>query len=305
MASYTNYRGQRQIYLIGSNVEEDEMDDSLGSLGDIPADGSKQEIRYSQAKGSLALGLLPHRGIIPPRPIPPEVLIQLDKLLDQAIRSMVEGKEPAILSPTMWDAILILSRTGIRCSELTHLEASSQADQQGCLEQDSSGSWWLLIKAKGTKAGKEYRIPIHTDSGVIEAVHRQCLRISDIPDILDKHYLFRDDKGLLSSTAIRTALRKLAVHLTYEEQPYVIATHQFRHTIAQKTFELSKFMMGHASPSACQNYVYSRPTFLLKELDRLREKWDNLQHDEEQSDEEEQLSQEGEQQIEEQEGQEE
>ncbi len=57
--------------------------------------------------------------------------------------------------------------------------------------------------------------------------------------------------------------------------------------------------MGHASPSACQYYVYSRPALLFKELDQLREKWDNLQHDEEQS------SQEGEQQVEEQEGQEE
>jgi len=295
------------------------MDISLGPFENFPLDDDKQNTAaqagshipshdkhlstLKRIQKRLTLGSL-SRGIIPPRTIPLEVLVQIDKLLDQAIQSMIEGKEPAILSPMMWDAILILSRTGIRCSELAHLEAPSQADQQGCLEQDVNGSWWLLIKAKGTKANKDYRIPIQTDSGVIEAVHRQCLRISDIPDILDKHYLFRDDKGLLSSTAIRTALRKLAVHLTYEGQPYVIATHQFRHTIAQKTFELSK-LMGHASPSAFQYYVHSRQELLLKELDQLREKWDSLQHDEEQSDEEEQSSQEGEQQIEEQEGQEE
>ncbi len=289
------------------------MDISLGSLGDFPIDDDKQNIAaqagshipshdkhlftLKRIQKRLTLGSL-SRGIIPLCIIPPEVLVQLDKLLDQAIQSMVEGKEPAILSPMMWDAILILRRTGIRCSELTRLEAPSQADQQGCLEQDSSGSWWLLIKAKGTKANKDYRIPIHTDSGVKEAVHRQCLRISDIPKMLGKRYIFRDDKGLLSSTAIRTALRKLAGHLTYEGQPYVIATHQFRHTIAQKMYALSE-LMGHASPSACQYYVYSRPALLLEELDRLREKWDNLQHDEEQS------SQEGEQQVEEQEGQEE
>ena len=84
----------------------------------------------------------------------------------------------------------------------------------------------------------------------------------------------------------------------------MIATHQFRHTIAQKMYGLSE-LMGHASLSACQYYVYSRPAFLLEELDQLREKWDNLQHDGEQSDEEEQSSQEGEQQVEDQEGQEE
>jgi hypothetical protein len=135
------------------------------------------------------------------------------------------------------------------------------------------------------------------------------LMMINIPDILGKRYLFCDDKRLLSSTAIRTALRKLAGYLTYEGQPYVIAPHLFRHTIAQQMFALSK-LMGHASPSACQYYVHSRQESLLKEslleeLDRLREKWDNLQHDEEQSDEEEQSSQEGEQQVEEQEGQEE
>ena len=76
------------------------MDNSLGSLGDIPADGSKQEIRFSQVKERLTLGPLPLR-ITPLRLIPPEVLIQLDKLLDLAAQSMVKGREPAILSPMM------------------------------------------------------------------------------------------------------------------------------------------------------------------------------------------------------------
>jgi len=280
------------------------MNDSLGSFGDFPIDGDKQDIA-AQA-GSHNPGSDKHLFTPKqirerlmtnplPRPIPPEVLVQLDKLLDQAIQSMVEGIEPAILSPMMWDALLLLYRTGIRCSELTLLEAPSQADHQGCLEQDSSGSWWLLVKAMGTKANKDSRILIQMDSGVVEAVHRQYLRISDITDIFGKHYLFRDDKGLLSSTAIRIAMRKLAVHLTYEGQPYVIATHQFRYTIAQQMSALSK-MMGHASPSVGQYYVHSRQELLLKDLDQLREK---LQRGEEQAD------QEGDQQIEEQEGQEE
>jgi integrase len=281
------------------------MNDSLGSFGDFPIDGDKQDIA-AQA-GSHNPGsdkhLFTRKQIRErlmsnplPRPIPPEVLVQLDKLLDQAIQSMVEGIEPAILSPMMWDALLLLYRTGIRCSELTLLEAPSQADHQGCLEQDSSGSWWLLVKAKDTKLNKDYRIPIQTDSGMIEAVHRQCLRISDFPDILGKRYLFRDDKGLLSSTAIGIALRKLAVHLIYEDQPYKITTHQFRHTLALDMLELSE-LMGHTSLSPVYlYYAHSRPESLLKELDRLREK---LQRDEEQSE------QESEQKDEEQEGQEE
>lgn len=296
------------------------MDISLGTLGDFPIDDDKQNtvaqagsqipshdkhlFTLKRIQKRLMLGSL-SRGIIPLRTIPLEVLVQLDKLLDQAIQSMAEGKEPAILSPMMWDAILILRRTGIRCSELAHLEAPSQADQRGCLEQDSSGSWWLLIKAKGTKANKDYRIPIHTDSGVIEALHRQCLRISDIPDMLGESYLFRDDKGVLSSTAIRIALRKLPVHLTYEGQPYVIATNQFRHTITHNMFVLSK-LMHHVTPApACQYYGFQLESLLKKELDRLREMRDKLQRDEEQSDDGEQSSQEGEQQDEEQEEKEE
>lgn len=119
---------------------------------------------------------------------------------------------------------------------------------------------------------KDYRIPIQTDSGMIEAVHRQCLRISDFPDILGKRYLFRNDKGLLNSTAIGMALRRLAVHLIYEDQPYMITTKQFRYTLALDMLELSKFM-GHISLSPVYLYYdHSRPESLLKELDRLREK---------------------------------
>jgi hypothetical protein len=152
--------------------------------------------------------------------------------------------------------------------------------------------------------GKDYRIPIHTDSGVIEAVHRQCLRIADIPDILDKHYLFRDDKGLLSSTAIRMALRKLSKHLTHEGQPYVIAMHQFRRTLSQNAFVLGTFM-GHTNPSVCKYYLPPSRSLFLKELDRLQEKLDKFQQDEEQPSEAEQSGQEDEQQDEEQEGKEE
>ncbi len=289
------------------------MDISLGSSGDFPIGddkrntaakagshhlaSDKQLVTSSQIQKRLMSGQLLRQRTLP-RPIPLEVLNQLDELLDQAIQSMVERKEPAILPPMMWDAILILNRTGIRCSELTHLEAPSQSDDQGCLEQDSNGSWWLLIKAKGTKANKDYRIPIHMDSDVIEAVHRQYLRISDLPDTLGVSYLFRDDKGVLNSTAIRNALRKLAVHLLYEGQPYVITMHQFRHTITHNMFVLTG-LMSHITPApACEYYFFCRPASLMNEIKRLRDKRDNLQREKQQS------SPEDEQQNEEQEGRE-
>lgn len=81
------------------------MDISLGSLGDFPLDDDKQNTAAqagshipSHDKQLLSLKRIQKRltvdslsrGIIPQRTIPPEVLVQLDMLLDQAIQSMVE-----------------------------------------------------------------------------------------------------------------------------------------------------------------------------------------------------------------------
>lgn len=170
-------------------------------------------------------------------PIPLSVLVQLESLFGGTLRAMHDGEETPILQPTLWDALLILRRTGIRFSELVHLEAPSQPDHQGCLEQDADGIWWLRINRLGTKALREYRIPIHPERGVIEAIRRQCQRIMDMPDSSGEHILFRHCKRRLTSTDLRNALRKLAPHLLYEGQPYVITISQLRHTLLLDAFE--------------------------------------------------------------------
>ncbi|HEU5376485.1 MAG TPA: hypothetical protein VFV38_13665 [Ktedonobacteraceae bacterium] len=158
-------------------------------------------------------------------PIPLEVLDQLDRLLEQAIQLMADGKEPLILPPTMWDAILILRNTDMRLSELGYLKAPSQANHSSCLEQDANGCWYLSILGPKRILNQDDRILIPTGSGVVEAVHRQEQRIAGVPDPLGEQSLFR---GLAITIAIPRALRKLAAHLTYEGQPYVIRVHQFR-----------------------------------------------------------------------------
>jgi integrase len=215
-------------------------------LGQIPAFYKKRNLQMAKASDAQFLSR---------QPIPPEVLQQLDGLLRQAIQSIVEGEKTPILSPTMWDAILILRGTGIRLSELECLKTPSPTENARSLELDTDGSWWLNIHSP--KMNKNYRIPLQIGSGVIEAIHRQSQRVIGSPDPLGEQRLFR---GLAIATAVPRALRKLAAHITYEGQPYVLRAHQFRYTIALDIFEhagdlsiLSRFL-GHTNPHITMSY---------------------------------------------------
>jgi hypothetical protein len=70
-------------------------------------------------------------------PFPPDVLDQFDPLLDQAAKAMKEGREPPILAPMLWDALLILRHTGMRFEDVAHLKAPNAHGKKGCLDQDS------------------------------------------------------------------------------------------------------------------------------------------------------------------------
>src|ERR1700740_3654598 len=74
---------------------------------------SQRKQGLQKVKASKASALSARRQLIPP-----EVFEQLDRLLEQATQSMMDGEETPILSPSMWDAILILRNTDIRLSEL-------------------------------------------------------------------------------------------------------------------------------------------------------------------------------------------
>src|SRR6266566_6875700 len=69
---------------------------------------------------------IPQRSEALPRPIPPDVLDQLDPLLGQAEQAMQQGQEPFILAPMLWDALLILRHTGMRFEDLAHLKAPDE-----------------------------------------------------------------------------------------------------------------------------------------------------------------------------------
>jgi hypothetical protein len=73
-------------------------------------------------------------------------------------------------------------------------------------------------------------------------------------------------------------LKKLAPHLTYEEQPYQIAPHQYRHTVATDMIEMGvdiytvKEFLGHSSLAMTEKYVKVYLTSLKAKYDTYRAK---------------------------------
>lgn len=214
-----------------------------------------------------------------PRPIPPDVLQQLDTLLKQAIQMMEDTQEPHILKSVFWHALLILRRTGIRFEDLAHLKAPDDHGRNGCLRQDSEGYWWLRLEHKMNKTSRDCLIPTKMSDGVVAAVQRQQERVKDIPNHFDENYLFRNQKGVLSYNTFRDALaKKLAPHLTHEGQPYTITPHQFRHTIATDMIEQGvdiytiKEFLGHARLHTTERYIEVYHTILKARYDAYRAK---------------------------------
>jgi integrase len=221
---------------------------------------------------------IPHRSEALPRPIPPDVLDQLDPLVGQAEKAMQQGQDPFILAPMVWDALLILRHTGMRFEDLAHLKAPDERGRNGCLDQDSEGYWWICIDHTNTKMAREHRIPTRQADGVIDAIRRQQERAKPLPDHFAAHYLFRTDKGIITSGQMQEALKKLASHLTYEGRPYLMTAHQFRHSLATDMIEHGvdiytvKEFLGHKTLAMTERYVKVYLTSLKAKYDAYRVK---------------------------------
>jgi integrase len=219
---------------------------------------------------------IPHYSQALPRPIPPDVLDQFDPLLHQAEKAVKEGQEPPIITPILWDALLILRHTGMRLEDLAHLNAPDEYGRNGCLDQDSEGYWWICIAHTNTKMGREHRIPTRKADGVIDAIRRQQERIESLPDHFSAHYLFRTARGIITRGQIQEALRKLAPSLKHEEHPYLISPHQFRHSIATDMIEQGidvytvKEFLGHKSLTMTEKYVKVYLSSLKAKYDTYR-----------------------------------
>ena len=76
----------------------------------------------------------------------------------------------------------------MRAEDLCHLKVPDELGRNGCLDQDSDGSWWIRLHPTMSKMKQDHRIPTRTSDGVIEAVHRQQARIKNIPNHFNEHY---------------------------------------------------------------------------------------------------------------------
>jgi integrase len=196
------------------------------------------------------------------RAIPYAVLDRLDELIRCAVTDMEVGRQTTILTPTQWDMVIILRQTGMRYADLALLRAPRARDETGCLLQDPTGEWWIHINGEDTKSGVPWRIPIDAQDGVLNAIHRQCARISDIPDEIGKNLLFRQqNRPVMSIGGFSQALTRLAPHLSYGGQPYRLTPHQFRHSIAQDMVmqdidivTIQRFL-GHRSLRITEYYI--------------------------------------------------
>ncbi len=221
---------------------------------------------------------IPRRPETLPRPIPPQVLDQFDPLLEQAVEAMKQGQQPSFLAPVWWDALLILRRTGMRFEDVAHLKMPDEHGRNGCLDQDADGYWWIRISYEHTKMRRDHRIPTRMNDGVIDAIRRQCERARQFPDHFGGHYLFRTAKGVILYSHMYVALKKLAHHLAYEQHPYIISPHQFRHTIATDMIEQGvdiytvKEFLGHKSLNMTEKYVKVYLKSLKAKYDAYRAK---------------------------------
>jgi integrase len=221
---------------------------------------------------------IPRYSQVLPRPVPPDVLDQFDPLLEQAEKAMKDGQKPLLIAPMLWDALLILRHTGMRFEDLAHLKAPDEHGKKGCPDQDADSYWWICIDSTNTKMAREHRIPTREADGVISAIRRQQERVKHLPDHFDAHYLFRTEKGILTRELIQRALKQLALHLKYEEHPYVISPHQFRHSIATDMIEQGidiytvKEFLGHKSLSMTEKYVKVYLSSLKAKYDTYRVK---------------------------------
>ena len=205
---------------------------------------------------------MPVPPVTQPRPLPPDVLDQLDGLLAQAGVALEAGQEPEILSPMFWDAVLILRRTGMRFEDLAHLKMPDAHGRNGCLIQDSEGYWWIAIDHRFTKTGRDHRIPTRQSDGVIAAIQRQQQRAKMFPNYFQENYLFRHEQGVLSGDLFRLTLqKKLGAHLIHDGKPYRLTAHQFRHSIATEMIDQGidiytvKEFLGHRSLAMTERYI--------------------------------------------------
>ncbi|WP_278473877.1 tyrosine-type recombinase/integrase [Turicibacter sanguinis] len=235
-----------------------------------------------------------------PRPIPPEIKIQLDDYLESTIIPLLEeGKSTPIIAPNHWDLIIVIRYTGRRFEDIAHLIATHTDKSLECLQYDLDGDPQLYLDHRIAKIPKDLRIPIaHLKdlkgrNMVEQAILRQKERIKDLPCAPDGfYYLFREvkfvkGKPVLNSKGepiidciqyhffVNSVLAKISKQIPLQNLDgsfYKIRPHQFRHTVATEMIDAGvdiyavKEFLGHGSVAMTEKYIKVYQQKLKKEF---------------------------------------
>ena len=239
-----------------------------------------------------------------PRPIPPEIKVQLDDYLESTIIPLLEaGNQTPIIEPTYWDLLIVIRYTGRRFEDIAHLISSHTDKSMECLQYDLDDDPQLYLDHRIAKIEKDLRIPIGhlKDSNgrnmVERAILRQKERVKTLPPAPDGfYYLFREakvenrgggNKLMLNSKGQKIVdciqyllIQKLILAKISEQIPlknldgslYKISAHQFRHTVATEMIDAGvdiyavKEFLGHSSIAMTEKYIKVYQQRLKKEI---------------------------------------
>ncbi|MGO5073179.1 tyrosine-type recombinase/integrase [Clostridium sporogenes] len=204
---------------------------------------------------------LPQRTEKQPRFIPESVLNQLNEHLEE-------------LPLYIMRMVLIIQECGMRISELCTIPFN-------CLEQDSTGDWFLLYYQIKTK--KEHRIPITNE--IVAIIQEQ--QHEDIKQFTkEAKYLFYDLKGrIITRQTFSTALNKIAYNNKIRDDTdelFRFKSHQFRHTVGTRMINngvpqyIIQRYLGHKCAKATSGYTHILDQTLKKEFAKFKCKMVNV-----------------------------
>lgn len=230
-----------------------------------------------------------------PKPIPPNIKIQLDDYIENIIIPLLEENKPTpIIKPEYWDLLIVIRNTGRRFEDICHLIAEHKDKSMECLQYDLDGDPMLYLDHRIAKITKDLRIPLAhlKDSkgrNIVErAILRQMDRVRELAPAPDGYkYLFReikkDNRGLgegkvivdndnipvvdtigydmFNTNIVLPRISKEIPLKNIDGTVYQISAHQFRHTVATEMIDAGvdiyavKEFLGHESVAMTEKYI--------------------------------------------------